>query len=254
MNVNSRKRNIRNVKSWTEPITGMDFIWVSAGSFWMGAQQSDADATWVEMPRHKVTLTREYWIGKYPVTQFQWKRIMGRNPSFFKGVSLPVERVSWEDCQEFLAKLNRRSSGQFFSLPTEAQWEYACRAGTQTRYSWGDESDCEKANYGKFEVSFELLFYDCGGQNPGRTSPVGKYPPNAWEICDMHGNVWEWCEDTFEEYSTRELVDPVYSGGTDRVCRGGGWGSSQSAVRSSFRDWAECDQRSADLGFRIVFR
>ena len=239
-------------ESWTDPVTGMDFVRIAAGSFWMGAQKMDPDATLAEMPRHRVTITNGYWIGKYPVTQSQWMRIMRVNPSFFKGADLPVERVSWEDCQEFLVRLNRFNPSSQYLLPTEAQWEFACRAGSRSRFSWGDQSDCARANYGLLEVGAELMVRDCLGSNPGATVPVGAYPPNDWGVYDMHGNVWEWCEDAFEEYAPHDLTDPLHTSGSDRVRRGGGWANAPAAIRSSYRDWLESYQRSADLGFRIV--
>jgi formylglycine-generating enzyme required for sulfatase activity len=178
------------------------FCWCPAGTFMMGE----------EGKQHRVGLSRGYWMLETPVTQGMWMSMMGNNPSNFKGIQLPVEQVSWNDCQEYIKKLNesgKAPAGFKFALPTEAQWEYACRAGTTTAYHFGDTLTREQANFG-------------GGQ----TSEVGKYPANAWGLKDMHGNVWEWCNDWYGDYPAGAVTDPTgTTQGSYRVIRGGCWGS-----------------------------
>ena len=163
---------------------------------------------------------------------------MGNNRSHFKGGKLPVEMVSWNDCQEFIKKLNDLKvapAGYKFSLPTEAQWEYACRAGTTTAYSFGNTLTREQANFG-------------GNQ----TKDVGSYPANAWGLRDMHGNVWEWCNDWYDTYPSVSVVDPIgASTGSRRVIRGGGWDYLAVDCRSAYRDRSDPSIRFIHIGLRI---
>jgi len=188
----------------------MEFVLIPAGEFMMGDARGDFD----EIPVHKVTITRPFVLGKYEVTQDQWKAIMGSNPARFKGAKSPVERVCWNDCQAFFNKLNQEfgKPGVKFSLPTEAQWEYACRAGTSTRWNFGDD----KASVDQY------AWWD---ENSGNTThPVGQKKPNAWGLYDMHGNVWEWCVDRYGEdyYKRSPQNDPTGpTKGSSRVLRGG---------------------------------
>ena len=180
----------------------MEFVLILPGSFTMGSdkgQQSD------EKPAHKVTLTKPFYLGKFEVTQEQWEKVMGSNPSNFKGPKLPVEQVSWNDCQSFLAKLQEKSNGQKFALPTEAQWEYACRAGSTGDYCFGDGD----ANLG------EYAWYSSNAGN--QTHPVGGKKPNAWGLYDMHGNVCEWCNDASGSYSSGAVSDPMGASSGNRV-------------------------------------
>ena len=169
-----------------------------------------------EKPQHRVRITKPFYLGKYLVTQEQWEAVMGSNPSHFKGPKNPVEQVSWDDCQKFLEKLNAKSgpgAGKF-QLPTEAQWEYACRAGSTTRYCFGDD----ESGLG------EYAWY--GANSGGKTHPVGEKKPNAWGLYDMHGNVWEWCQDWYDGgyYANSPTDDPTGPAtGSYRVFRGGGW-------------------------------
>ena len=217
------------------------FRWCPAGTFMMGSPANEAERVDDET-QHQVTLTRGFWMLETQVTQVMWEGVMGCNPSYFKGAKLPVETVSWYDCQEFIEQLNAHSagtpgapSGYRFSLPTEAQWEYACRAGTTTPFNFGGVLNGDKANCDGD--------YPCGtsakGRYLGETSEVGSYPANAWGLFDMHGNVWDWCLDWYGDYPSGAVTDPTgASSGSDRVLRGGCWsyaaGDCRSAVRGSY--------------------
>jgi formylglycine-generating enzyme required for sulfatase activity len=193
-----------------------------------------------------VELSNGFWMLETPVTQGMWASVMGNNPSHFKGsAKLPVEQVSWNDCQEYIKKLNesgKTPAGFKFSLPTEAQWEYACRAGTTTAYHFGNTLTREQA---RFRGDVE------------QTLDVGKYPANAWGLHDMHGNVWEWCADWYGPYSTSTdpsvaITDPTGSlQGSHRVHRGGGWGSLVRTCRSAFRGGYD-PSGNRDIGFRLA--
>ena len=226
----------------------LDMIWIKPGSFMMGSP-SEEDGRGDDETLHEVCLTRGFWMGKYPVTQGQWKSLMdGDNPSGFKELENsdlhPVERVSWNDCQEFIERLNGNQKYREllpdeyqYRLPTEAEWEYACRAGTKSPY-----------NGPKGEALIDLGWYS---QNSDRkTHPVGKKKPNSWGLLDMHGNVWEWCHDWYGPYSSGPVSDP--SGpdqGWDRVVRGGSWGNNAGYCRSAVRFGLEPDY---PLGFRLA--
>ena len=224
----------------------MEMIYVAPGSFMMGSPSSEDGRFYCET-QHSVTLTKGFWLGKYEVTQAQWRSVIGNNPSSFKGDNLPVENVSWDDCQTFIQKVNAHLSCGA-RLPTEAEWEFACRAGTTTAYFWGNALNGDKAN--------------CNGNNPCGTTvkgpnrettvPVGSYAANAWGFCDMHGNVVEWCNDWDGPYPTGSLTDPLgpASGGR-RVLRGGSWDYIARGCRSADRRNSRPDSRSEDRGFRL---
>ena len=235
---------------WKCPVTDMEFIFVPSGKFQMGSPQSEEDHKDDE-PVHDVELDG-FWIGKYPVTQGQWHKVMGDNPSAFKkGDNYPVEQVSWDDTQEFLKKLNARNSGSF-RLPSEAQWEYACRAGTTTPFSFGNTINADtEANYDGN--------YPYGGGSKGKyregTTPVGAFPANAWGLYDMHGNVWEWVQDIYAEdaYGKHGHRNPIYEeSGSFRVFRGGSWDDDAGGLRSAYRFWFLPGPRLTDIGFRVV--
>ena len=176
-------------------------------------------------------------MGKYELTQEQWEAVMGNNPSEIKGVKLPVTQVSWEDCQEFIKKLNSKTTGGY-RLPTEAEWEYACRAGTSTAFSYGDSITKSDANI-----------------NGSSIKPVGSYKANAFGLYDMHGNVWEWCEDWNGPYPYVKVNDPLgAANGTHRILRGGRFGFAEWDSRSANRDNYGVTPNSgfADGGFRLA--
>ena len=230
--------------SRTVTINGVEvvFRWCPPGEFTMGSPENEGDRNDNEM-RHKVVITRGFWLAETETTQEFWKAIMGQdnNLSRFKGDNLPVENVSWEDCQVFIQNLNTtlKDKGLQFSLPSEAHWEYACRAGTTTRYSWGDEWDSSKANNDDNDDS--------------STKPVGSFDyENEWGLKDMHGNVCEWCQDWYDAYPADATTDPTGPGsGSYRVYRGGGWGSDARGCRSAYRDGLAPEFRFLNLGFRL---
>jgi formylglycine-generating enzyme required for sulfatase activity len=185
--------------TYTIPDLSLEMIWVEPGTFMMGSPD-DEEGRSTNETQHEVTLTKGYWLGKYEVTQTQWEKVMNYNPSHFKGVDRPVEGLYWTEIEVFCKRLNYRESeagrlptGMAYHLPTEAQWEYACRAGTTTAYYWGAAIDSSNANYAI-----------------GQTFDIGQYAANPWGFFDMHGNVWEWCADLHERiYPSFAVSDPV---------------------------------------------
>lgn len=239
---------------WTNSI-GMQFAWVSPGLFVMGSPPDEADRLDDEM-QHPVTITQGFYLGVQPVTQGQWQAILGKNPSRFQGVDRPVECVSWEDCQQFCQAL-RQADGLLtglpspYRLPTEAEWEYACRGGTSSPYFFGSKLDLSQA---KFHTPFNL---SGGVQNQPRqeTTPVGQFPGNTWGLEDLHGNVYEWCGDYYGALGVEAVQDPMGpSAGNTRILRGGSWHSLPSRCRSSCRGWGAPAYRGSDVGFRVCFR
>ena len=218
----------------------IDMVRVEAGTFTMGATAEMKDPWKEEKPTHQVTLTNDYYIGKYEVTQALWKAVMGNNPSNFKGDNLPVEQVSWDDCQEFISKLNR-ITGKMFRLPTEAEWEYAARGGNKSRgYQYSG------SNY----PSDVAWFWDNSGFD---THAVGTKQPNELGIYDMTGNVCEWCQDWYGAYSSSSQVNPTGAiSGSRRVARGGSWFWVDEASRSSSRSTVMPDYGHDWLGLRLV--
>jgi len=231
----------------------MEFAFIPKGEFMMGStnrEDMDLSCAWTgsKAPAHyelyhKVKLTRDYWMGIYEVTQEQWEKIMGNNPSKSVGVKQPVEQVDWYDCQKFIDKLNKNSAGSkiprtyCFRLPTEAEWEYACRAGTTTRYNTGDEeSDLNNA------------------KSKGKPSLAGTAQPNKWGLYDMHGNVAEWCLDWAGDYDKKKVINPTGSvTGNCKIWRGGSWASIKMQCRSSYR-YTMCGPQTkhGTVGFRVV--
>jgi formylglycine-generating enzyme required for sulfatase activity len=227
---------------------GMKFAWIPPGSFLMGSPESEEKHESDEK-QHRVTLTKGFFLGVHLVTQAQWQAVMGNNPSHFKGDNLPVERVTWDDCQVFCKKLTQQT-GKPHRLPTEAEWEYACRAGTATPFHFGSTISTEQANYSGNYV------YGGGqkGQYRQQTTPVGNFPANAWGLFDMHGNVWEWCQDWYGDYPSEDVTDPTGSNsGSVRVLRGGSWISNPWRLRAASRYWRAPGDRTHDVGVRVVF-
>jgi formylglycine-generating enzyme required for sulfatase activity len=217
------------------------FRYCPAGTFQMGSPSSEKGRDDDER-QHEVQLTKGFWLGATPVTQRQWEAVTGENPSYFKGPDRPVEEVSWEDCVAFLGKLNARCPGLDLRLPTEAEWEYACRAGT-TGPTYLGSSDAATLD--------RLGWYD--GNSGDETHPVGQKAPNAWGLYDTLGNVYEWCADWKADYPAGRQVDPKGpSTGTDRVIRGGDWSSDASYLRAANRAGYSPGYRSTNIGFRVA--
>ncbi len=223
---------------WT--FADIEMVWCPPGEFLMGSPESDDMACDDEKPQHRVQLTEGLWLGKYPVTQAQWEAVMGDNPSCFKGPDRPVECISWDDCQVFCRKLARGGEG-VFRLPTEAEWEYACRAGMTTRWCFGDDVSRLR----------KYAWYKDNSEN--ETVPVGKLRPNAWGIHDMHGDVWEWCAGWDDDYPWGLVTNPIGpASGQFRVLRGGSCYSNPTSCRSAARYISTPNQRVANNGIRVV--
>ena len=218
----------------------IDMVRVEAGTFTMGATPEMKEPDDDEKPTHQVTLTNDYYIGKYEVTQALWQAVMGNNPSYSKGNNLPVERVSWDNCQKFISKLNR-ITGKTFRLPTEAEWEYAARGGNKSRgYQYSGSSNLS-----------DVAWYEDNSGN--KTHNVGSKQANELGIYDMSGNVHEWCQDWYDKYSNSSKVNPTgANSGSYRVSRGGGWANSAGLCNSSSRVNETPGNRSGSLGLRLV--
>ncbi|MEA1947516.1 MAG: formylglycine-generating enzyme family protein [Thermodesulfobacteriota bacterium] len=230
----------------TETITnsiGMELVLIPAGSFRMGGDKKLEQAEDHETPRHIVKISKTFYMGKYEVTQSQWSEIMNNNPSEFKDDIRPVERVSWNDVQEFIHKLNNKEETNKYRLPTEAEWEYAARADTESAYCFSSD----------IKVLSQYAWYRIN--SAGKTHPIGQLKPNAWGLYDVHGNVHEWCQDWFDRnyYSQSPSNSPLGpSSGLAKVSRGGDWGNEDWYCRSASRSLSSPDRRSNRLGFRLV--
>ena len=218
----------------------IEMVKVEAGTFMMGATPEMEKPNSDEKPLHQVTLINDYYMGKYEVTQALWEAVMGSNPSYFKGDNLPVEKVSWNDCQEFISKLNSLT-GRKFRLPTEAEWEYAARGGKKSRgYQYSGNSNIT-----------DVAWYD--GNSGSKTHPVGTKQANELGIYDMSGNVYEWCLDWYGSYSSSSQTNPTGAdSGSFRVFRGGGWGIYARGCRLSYRYIFTPDDRRSYLGLRLA--
>ena len=216
----------------------LEMILIPAGKFVMGSPASEKGHR-VNETQHEVTLTKPFYMGKYEVTQEQWDAVMINNRSFYRGPKLPVTSVSWENCQEFIKKLNAKTSGGY-RLPTEAEWEYSCRAGTTTAYSNGDKITPKDANYRDSKI--------------GEPVAVGSYKPNAFGLYDMHGNVWEWCEDWKVDYPKEAVIDPKGpEAGKNRVLRGGSFtGVGMHSRSANWFDNLPSTWNIDYLGFRLA--
>lgn len=251
-------------ETWQEPVTGMKFVKIPGGCFQMGQNQTEqrllkregevsnfekyfAD----ELPQHKVCVD-EFWMGAHEVTQSEWEKVMGFNPAVFQeGENYPVEMVSWDDAQSFTGKLNELNDTTQFRLPSETEWEYAARAGTTTLYSTGDSIKGSEANFnGTFP--FGLNLRDEYRKSP---TPVGSFSPNAFGLYDMHGNLWEWCNDWYQAdyYQKSAIKNPLGpEEGQMRVLRGGSWFRYSAHIRSATRYKNKQTGQYADTGFRVV--
>ena len=217
---------------------GMELVLIPPGEFMMGSENGDPD----EKPLHKVIIKNSFYLGKHEVTQAQWQEVMGTNPSHFKGdPNRPVERVSWKMAQEFIRKLNEREGHTLYRLPTEAEWEYAARAGSKGKYTFGDE-DTLLEQYAWYNKN-----------DKGTTHPVGQLKPNTWGLYDMHGNVWEWVQDWRGPYAAETAVDPAGPPtGNARGYRGGGWGYGPERCKAAKRSYDSPDYVYGTHGFRLA--
>ena len=230
---------------------GMKLVLIPKGTFMMGSPETEKGRQENET-QHEVTISKDYYLGVHEVTQAQYETVMGKNPSHFQGAivgnenaDLPVENVSWDDAVEFCKKLSdlpeEKKAGRLYRLPTEAEWENACRAGSKTAYLFDDEEGL-LPEYGWFNRN-----------SSNRTHTVGLLEPNAWGLYDMHGNVWEWCSDWYVEYPQGAVRNPTGPKvGSDRVCRGGSWNGVASYCRSALRYWYVPSFRNNYLGFRLA--
>ena len=245
--------NINPQSSFTEDLGNgvkLEMIAIPRGTFLMGSPENEAERQDYESPKHQVTVP-SFFMGKYPLTQAQYQAILGSNPSYFKGNNRPVETVSWDDAVLFCQKLSQRT-GKSYRLPSEAEWEYACRAGTKTPFSFGDN------------ITPDLVNYD--GNYPYKSAPKGKYreqttdvetfTPNSFGLYDMHGNVWEWCEDDWHENYINAPTDGSAwnsrSGNNTKTLRGGSWNLNARYCRAAFRGRGSRVNRFNDYGFRVV--
>jgi formylglycine-generating enzyme required for sulfatase activity len=224
----------------------LDMVYIPSGKFTMGSppeEQGNED----ERPQIKDVNVSTFYMGKYEVTQAQWQAIMGKNPAKFKdNLQNPVEQVSWDDAQEFCKKLSQKT-GREFRLPSEAEWEYACRAGTNTAYSFGDNASL----LGEYAWYRDNSFL--------KTNPVGQKKPNPWGLYDMHGNVWEWCQDSYEKYGgesdlIRKTGNAIIkeNDSRSRLLRGGSWFIGGGLCQSAYRYYSHARDRYYYLGFRVV--
>jgi formylglycine-generating enzyme required for sulfatase activity len=213
-----------------------------------------------EQPIHRVTVA-PFWMGKFPVTQEQYEAVMGTNPSNFKGAKLPVEQVSWHDAVAFCQCLSEKLGNQY-RLPSEAEWEYACRAGTKTPFYFGETITTALANYRGTDLEYDGKTYpgnygkEPRGQFREQTTPVGEFPANGFGLYDMHGKDWEWCADHGHiSYQGAPSDGSVWTDQNDngsRLLRGGAWDNTPKCCRSTFRDISDPDSRDFSVGFRVV--
>ncbi len=237
-----------------QPLTGFDtarWVWIPPGTFAIGSPGTEADRQEDEGPQTEVTLSQGFWMSRLQTTQKEYLAVMGNNPSYFTGdLSRPVETVSWDDAMRYCAALTacervagRLPAGHAYRLPTEAEWEYACRAGTTTPFGYGDDPTyTQLGDYAWYALN-----------SGGETHPGGEKKPNAWGLCDVHGNVWEWCLDWYASYPGRSITDPRGPvAGSARVVRGGSWCNLGKGCRTADRDNGWPDSKGYFIGFRTV--
>ncbi len=229
----------------------MTFAWIPPGTFLMGSPSEEPER-YEDETLHEVALTQGFYLGIHAVTQAQWQAVMGENLSYFKGDDRPVEQVSWDDCQAFCTKLSQRE-GKRYGLPSESEWEYACRAGTTTPFFFGDTLFTDHANYnGNYRYN-----QGARGEYREKTTSVGSFPPNAWGLFDMHGNVWEWCQDEYREHKdldTKNILEIENIVEIARVLRGGSWIDDARSCRAANRNRNAPSIRGNYDGFRVSFR
>ena len=237
---------------------GMEFILIQPGSFIMGSPRDESYRDPDER-QYGVTISKPYYIQATEVTQGQWEAVLGENPAYFKecGSDCPVERVSYYDCLKLIRELNKKKEGTY-RFPTEAEWEYACRASTATPFYWGTEVECEKANFNnntRRGTDRCAEYVENLGFKKNSTVPVASYPPNPWGLYDMAGNVWEWCEDFYKaSYPGGPVTDPTGpNSGKERVRRGGSWFKYGTYCRSANRTRSHPASRYRTTGVRLVF-
>jgi formylglycine-generating enzyme required for sulfatase activity len=236
---------------------GIAFILIPTGQFVMGSNDGDRallqqQGVWTrfnecERPAKTVTISKPFLISKYEITQKQWQEVMGKNPSAFKGDALPVESVSWDDVQEFITKLREKANGKY-RLPTEAEWEYCARSGSANAYGPGQNHELVTTNNLPEYAWFR-------GNAESKTHEIGQKKPNAWGLYDLHGNVWEWCQDWYaaDYYAQAPLTDPLNNAAsTERVLRGGSWFLDWPHLRAANRSGGLPTFRSPYVGFRLV--
>lgn len=234
------------------PVKGVRFVWrwIPPGRFLMGSPDDEPGRWDDEGPQREVTISRGFWMGETPVTQAQWTALQGKNPSRFAGENRPVEQVSWEEVVEYAARLNEIVPELFAALPSEAQWEYACRAGTNSAFS--DGSPCTQPE-GEDPALERLGWYSRNSSS--QTHEVKEKAPNAWGLYDTHGNVWEWCRDAWCHYGSQLEMDPAHDAedkSADRVFRGGSWDFRTRLCRSASRDRGGPGSCSSFRGFRLA--
>ena len=233
-------QDVKPVKTETVDLgngINLEMALIPAGKFMMGSLEIEKKRQEDEL-QHEVTITKPFFMGKHEITQEQWQAVMRNNPSEIKGTKLPVTNVSWVDCQEFIKKLNDKTNSGY-CLPTEAEWEYACRAETTTAYFFGNEITPKDSNF--------------GDSNLGKAVNVGSKKANAYGLHDMHGNIWEWCEDWYGSYVEGKVTDPKgLEFGNRRSVRGGSFFDPGSDARSSNRYAVSPGSRNGYIGFRLV--
>ena len=235
---------------------GMEFVLIPEGTFMMGSPASEAYRNKDEA-QHQVKISKPFYMQSTEVTLQQWRKLMSKR--FFGGKkgekNMPVVKVSWFDCLEFIEKLNKLNEGTY-RLPTEAEWEYACRSGATTAYSWGNDIDCKKAMFSNNVLKSNecVEYYKSKGIQQDRPAPVKSFPPNAWGLYDMHGNVWEWCQDWYGPYPKELVVDPKGPDeeGKKKVRRGGSWFKEGWLCRAANRNVGHPGSKYRTLGFRVV--
>jgi formylglycine-generating enzyme len=235
---------IAGSREFVSKVIDAKFVVIPAGTFMMG-----------DDVKHKVTISKPFYLQTTPITQGQWKKVMGNNPSYFDsffngcGSKCPVEQVSWNDAQEFIRKLNSMEGTLLYRLPTEAEWEYAARAGTNTPYYTGNCLSTDQANYNGTDP-----YNGCPkGKYREKTVAVGSFPPNAWGLYDMHGNVWNWVQDWYAAYPRGRATDPSGpASGSKRVMRGGSYYTEGYRCRSGYRGSYEPTIRHGNMGFRLA--